>query len=161
METVNQENQATNDSENVVKTFTQDEVNSIVKERLERAKSQFSDYDTLKAKASKYDELEEANKTELQKSNDKAASLEAELNALKSANELREIRERVANDTGVPINLLTAETEEACKEQADAILAYTKQNGYPVVKDGGEVRNTSKHTTRDQFAEWANQAFNN
>lgn len=161
METVNQENQATNDSESVVKTFTQDEVNSIVKERLERAKSQFSDYETLKAKASKYDELEEANKSELQKANDRAEALENELKALKSANEVREIREKVANDTGVPINLLTADTEDACKEQADAILTYTKQNGYPVVKDGGEVRNTSKHSTRDQFAEWANLAFNN
>ena len=161
METVNQENQATNDSENATKTFTQEEVNSIVKERLERAKSQFSDYDTLKAKASKYDELEEANKTELQKANDKVASLESELNALKTANEIREIREKVAQDTGVPINLLTADTEDACKEQAIAILTYTKQNGYPVVKDGGEVHSTNKHSTRDQFAEWADQAFNN
>lgn len=160
METVNQESMATNENAEV-KTFTQEEVNSIVKERLDRANAKYSDYETLKEKATRLDELEEANKTELQKANEQVSALKDELNSLKQANELREIREKVANETGVPINLLTGDTEEACTEQAKAILDYTKQNGYPVVKDGGEVRNISKHSTRDQFAEWANQAFGN
>ena len=160
METVNQETQATNDSAEV-KTFTQEEVNSIVKERLDRANAKYSDYETLKEKATRLDELEEAKKTELEKANEQVSALKEELNSLKSANAIREIREKVASETGVPINLLTGETEDACMEQAKAILDYTKQTGYPVVKDGGEVRNISKHSTRDQFAEWANQAFGN
>ena len=160
METVNQESMATNDNAEV-KTFTQEEVNSIVKERLNRENAKYSDYETLKEKAAKLDELEEANKTELQKANEQVSALKDELDSLKQANAIRDIRENVANETNVPINLLTGDTEETCTEQAKAILEYTKQNGYPAVKDGGEVRNISKHSTREQFAEWANQAFNN
>ena len=47
-ETVNQENQAT---EETGKVFTQDEVNAIVKDRLTRAGAKYADYDALKEKA--------------------------------------------------------------------------------------------------------------
>lgn len=45
-------------------------------ERLERAKP--ADYDDLKAKAARLDELEEASKSEVEKANDRAAAAEAE-----------------------------------------------------------------------------------
>ena len=155
METVNQETNV----ETKKDVFTQDEVNSIVNDRLKRERAKYEDYDALKAKASKLDELEEANKTELQKANDRAAALEAELTALKSANSIREIREKVSAETGIPANLLTADTEEECREQAKAISEYAKPSSYPVVKDGGEIQNVSKPTTRSQFNEWATKAF--
>lgn len=41
-------------------TFTQADVDRIVKERLERAKAKFADYDDLKARAAKLEELERA-----------------------------------------------------------------------------------------------------
>ena len=81
----------------------------------------------------------------------KAAALETELNAMKKANEVREIRDRVAKETGVPYSLLTAETEDECRNQAQAVLDY-KQTPYPAVRDGGEVQATIKHSTREQFA---------
>ena len=50
------------------KTFTQEEVDALIKKRLARVKSDVpADYEELKSKAQKFDELEEANKTELQK----------------------------------------------------------------------------------------------
>lgn len=58
------------------KTFTQAELDRIVQDRLARQKSQFADYDDIKARAAKFDELEEQNKTELQKAQDRAAELE-------------------------------------------------------------------------------------
>ena len=59
------------------KTFTQQEVDEIIKKRLSRAKSEVpADYEELKSKAQKFDELENANKTELQKATE-------ELNKLK------------------------------------------------------------------------------
>lgn len=152
-ETVNQETNATE------KTFTQDELNAIVGERLAREREKFADYESLKEKASKYDEAEEASKSELQKATERAEKLESELNGYKKAEELRTIREKVASETGVPANLLTAETEEACQEQAKGILAFKGETSYPTLKDGGEVQGTPKGTTRQQFAEWANQAF--
>lgn len=60
------------------RTFTQAELDRIVQDRLARQKSQFANYDELKAKASKFDELEQQNKTELEKANERAAQLERE-----------------------------------------------------------------------------------
>ena len=138
------------------KTFTQSEVDSIVKDRLTRERAKFPDYDDLKAKAARLDELEEASKTELQKATDRAEKLQKELDGMRQAETVRSVREKVAEETGVPANLLTGETEEACKEQASAIKAYA-QPKYPNVKDGGEPsKATGKKATRDQFAEWLN-----
>lgn len=92
--------------------------------------------------------------TELQKARDQAAQLEKELTGLKLQNHLRELRGAVAKEKGVPAELLTGDTEEACKAQADGILAFAKdRTGYPVVKDGGEVHAGGAPATRDRFAD--------
>lgn len=142
------------------KTFTQAELNAIVTDRLKRAEAKYSDYEDLKTKASKFDELEEKNKSELEKATEKAASLEAELNAMKKANEIRDIRTKVSLETGVPLNLLTADTEDGCKEQAESIKAFATPQSYPQVRDGGEVLNIKKRSARDDFSAWAEQANN-
>ena len=136
------------------KTFSQDEVNAIVGERLKRESAKYADYEDLKAKAAKYDEYEAANKSELEKAQEANANLTKELEALKKSNEVREVREKIAKETGVPSNLLTADTEDECKAQAEAIKAFAKPGAYPTVKDGGEVTGGSKQSTRDQFKNW-------
>lgn len=141
------------------KTFTQDEVNAIVTKRLAQEKAKYEGFEEIKAKADEYDKLEEANKSELQKASERVAALEAELGAMHKAEEVRAIRDKVANEIGIPVSLLTADTEEACVEQANAIKAYATPN-YPTVKDAGEVVGATKPNTRTQFAEWASQAFN-
>lgn len=142
--------------ENQNRTFTQEEVNAIVGKRLAEEKGKFADYEALKAKASKFDEMEEANKSELQKATERANALESELNGFKKAEEARLMREKVAKDTGIPSNLLTGSTEEECKAQAEAIKAYATPNGYPRIKDGGE---TPKPTgsAQQQFADLMSQ----
>ena len=87
------------------------------------------------------------------------ATVKAELEALKASNALRDLRAQVSKDTGVPADLLTGDTEEACKAQAEAIKAYAKPGGYPKVPDGGEVHGTGASATRDKFADWMNQHF--
>ena len=135
------------------RTFTQEELNAIVGKRLAEEKSKFADYEDLKAKASKFDEMEEANKSELQKATERANALESELKAMKSAEEIRLMREKVANETGIPLNLLNGSTEEECKAQAEAIKAYATPNGYPKVKDGGEIPKPNG-STKQQFADF-------
>ena len=156
METVNQ----VQTEEHTEKTFTQEDVNKIVEDRLQRERAKYAgmaDYDQLKEKAGKYDELQEASKTELQKATDKVTALQKELDGMKHEASVRTIRAKVAEEKGVPANLLTGDTEEACKEQADAILAFANPSGYPNVRDGGEVKATGKKTTGEQFAEWFNR----
>jgi hypothetical protein len=160
-ETVNQETNATIENEAPVEErhFTQAELDKVVADRLARERQKYEGFAELKEKAAKYDELEAASKTELQKATEKAEKLEKELNALKKAEEVRAIRAKVAKEEGIPEHLLTGETEEACVEQAKAINAYANPNAYPVLKDGGEVQNVVKGGTKQQFADWAEKAF--
>ena len=135
--------------------FTQEDVNRIVAKRV----AKYSDYETLKEKAAKYDEAEEANKSELQKATERADSLQAELNAMKNAEQLRTLREEVSNERGVPANLLTGTTKEECEAQAEQLLNWANPNSYPSVPDGGEPVGAAKKSTRDQFAEHFNQVL--
>lgn len=80
-----------------------------------------------------------------------------ELEGLKRSNAVRDLRDRVSKATGVPASLLTGETEEACKAQAEAIREYAKPSGYPQLRDGGEVHGST--ATRDQFAAWLDQSL--
>ena len=141
------------------KTFTQAELNAIIADRLSEVKEKYADYDDLKGKAQKYDEAEEASKSELQKITEARDALQAELEGYKKADAIRQVRDKVASEKGLPASLLTAETEEECSAQADAILSFAQKPDYPTVKDGGEVINTGKKTTRDQFADWMNKQF--
>lgn len=152
METVNQETM----SEETQNTFTQEEVNKMIGERLSREREKYANYDELKAKAEKYDEVQEASKTELQKAEERANDLQAKYDSMIKADTLRKIREKVSEETGVPASLLNADTEEACKTQAEAILAFKgTAPAYPSIKDKGEVTKLPANAkTRDQFANW-------
>lgn len=116
-ETVNQEMNGTAPAQQENRTFTQDEVNAIVADRLTRERAKYADYDDLKAKAGKTDALQQ------------------QLDAIAADKARREMKQKVSDATGVPVELLTGETEEACTAQAQAIRAYA--NPYPNVKDGG------------------------
>lgn len=161
-ETVKQGNEtvsAAGDAGAPEKTFTQTELNAIVKDRLDREKQKYGDIKALKEKAAKFDEWESANKSELEKANEKASSLEKELADIKKAAELKELRDKVAAEYKVPPVLLTADNEDDIKEQAKALIGWANPNGYPDVNDGGEVNNVKSRSTRDQFEQWASQIF--
>ena len=147
-ETVHQENTPAAGEQQTERTFTQAEMNAIISDRLTRERSKYADYDDLKAKAAQFDAAQEAGKTELQKANEKAAKLQQQLDALNSANTLREVRAKVSAATGVPADLLSA--------QAQAILKFAKP-GYPNVRDGGDPHHTPTCSTRQQFADWFEQ----
>lgn len=136
------------------RTFTQEELNAILQKRLGEQAAKFRDYEDLKAKAQKFDEIEDKAKSDLQKATERADALQRELEAMKKTETVRQIREAVAKEVGVPASLLTGDTKEACETQAKAIIEFAKPNNYPVVNDGGEVRNKPSGTTRDQFANW-------
>jgi uncharacterized protein YhaN len=142
------------------KTFTQAELNAIVEARLARERDKYADYDSLKEKAGKYDEAEESKKTELQKATDKMSALQKELDALKSANTVKAIREKVAKDTEVPVELLTADTEEACKAQADAILKFARPKSYPGTHSSTSKPKTNISTQDAAMRELAHSIFN-
>lgn len=153
-ETVKQENTA-GEQQGTERTFTQSEMNAVVQDRLARAQSKYADYDQLKEKAALYDKMEEASKTDLQKEKERADDFQTKYETLKKSMDVQQIRTKVAEETGVPANLLSAETEEECTAQANAILNFAKPDKYPEVKDAGEVHKVGGNKkTRDQFAEY-------
>lgn len=107
------------------KTFTQADVDRIVADRLKRAESKFADYDDLKAKAGKLDEIEAANKSEADK-------LREELDQLKAANSeatTKALRAEVAMSKGLTAaqaKRLVGTTPEELEADADEILEAFK-----------------------------------
>ncbi len=94
---------------------------------------------------------------ELQQASAAIKSLQTELAAMKKAESLRVMREKVSTEKKIPASLLTGETEDACTAQADAILSFAKSSGagYPTLRDGGETNPAHTLSTRDRFADWA------
>ena len=122
------------------RTFTQSELDAIVGDRLKRERARYADYEDLKTKAAAFDAAEEASKSEMQKALEKAEALQAELDSIKQANAERELKDRIAAETGVPAALLRGSDEADMRGQAEAIKAYAKASpAYPMVKDGGEA----------------------
>lgn len=123
------------------RTFTQEEMDAIIGDRLKRERAKYSDYEDLKAKATAYDAAEEANKSDLQKANEKAEALQAQLDALTKANQERELRDRISAETGVPASLLRGSNEEDLRAQAEGIKGFASATkaSYPTVRDGGET----------------------
>lgn len=112
------------EKENQEKTFTQDELNAIVADRLARERSKYADYDELKTKAEAFDKAAEESKSELEKAKERIAALEGERDARNKRDEHAALVRKVANDMKVDakyVQLLTAETEEALVEQAKLI----------------------------------------
>lgn len=130
------------------RTFSQAELDAIVRERVSQTKSKYADYEALKAKDAKFDE-------ELQKAVEKNDALQKQLDALTKANEVTKIRNTVSAATGVPAALLSGDTEDACTEQAKAILDFAKTHpNYPHVPDGGESSKKPGMSARDAFGQW-------
>ena len=106
------------------KTFTQAELDAAVENRLARERAKFSDYEALKEKAAKFDQAEEARKSELQKAQESAAALTAQLQAKDKELATIKARGKVSAETGVPEALLTGDSEDVCKAQAAALLKW-------------------------------------
>lgn len=77
----------------------------------------------LRSKASRLDELEDAQKTELQKAIDRAEKAEAVIAKREQADAARALAEDVATAKGVSASVLRGTTKEELEAHADSILA--------------------------------------
>lgn len=126
--------------QNAEKTFTQEQVDRIVQERLARAKQSVpDDYEALKAKAAKFDEIEEANKSEFDKLTEQYAALRKEHEQLVHENERKAWASEVSKEKGVPASVLRGDTKEELEAHAQAILDSGLSH-FPSIPDKGEVR---------------------
>lgn len=108
------------------KTFTQADLDRIVQERLARVKTAPpADYDDLKQKAARLDEIEAANKTELQKQQERADAAEKAAQAAIDR----------ANQALVRAQVTTAATKAGAVDP-DAVLALLDRNAVTIGDDG-------------------------
>ena len=128
------------------RTFTQAELDAIVGDRLKRERAKYADYDEFKAKAAKYDEAEEAGKSELQKAVEERDRLKAELDKLAAERERAEKVAKVAAEKGVDAALLARMSGDV-DENAEFLKAQMAQQKYPSVPDYGEAKPPSAKKT--------------
>lgn len=139
------------------KTFTQAELDAIVGERLKRERQKHADYDKLKAKAAKYDEAEEASKSELQKAVEERDALKARLDKLEADRARAEEVAKAATEYGVDAALLSRMSGDVADN-----AQFLKQMGeshpkHGAVPDFGEAKQpASKKSTAQMFADAVN-----
>lgn len=109
--------------------LTQAEVDRIVEDRLKRERAKFADYADVKARAAKFDELDAANKTELEREKEARATAEAKATKASSA------AERVAIRSAV----VAAAAEAGALKPADVVALLPKGAVTVTIDDDGEV----------------------
>ena len=122
---------------------TQEELDAILKSRLARERekvtaevsSKYADYDELVEKAKAYDEAQEAQKSEAQKAQERIAQLEGDIKKRDEADKQREMRKKVAKETGIPEDLVQGSDEESMKAYAAQIAEFAKVQTPPAPKD--------------------------
>ena len=119
---------------------SQDDLNKIISERVNRERAKFSDYKDLKAKADRLAAIEAANQTEAEKAAARVAELEAEVASTRRDS----MRLKIAAEHGITeaddIDLfLTGTDEETLTRQATRLAdreADRKKNGNHVPGEG-------------------------
>lgn len=144
--------------------FTQDDLNFYLGKEKAEIQRKYSDYDELKAKAAKLDELKQAELTELEKLQQQLADKDAEIMTARQQAEterLNALRLRVGQEVGLPPVLaarLQGADEAALKEDAEAVKAVlgTQQAHIPNINatagGGQQHQRTSVKLTPAQKA---------
>lgn len=123
------------------KTFTQEELDAHIEQRLARERTKFADYDALKTKAAAFDEAERAKQTELERAQSEAKAAKdseqaaiARANAtLKRASILAEAAAQKSADPEIVAMILA--NEESVTVEADGTVKGVKEAVKKVLKD--------------------------
>lgn len=145
------------DGENGFKPITSPaELDAFLKDRVARAErkatEKFADYDDLKSKAAQLDQLEQASKTEAQKTADRIADLEKALNSTKTEALRSRIQARFKIADEDAELFLTATDEATLVKQAQRLAERAedrKKNGNRAPLQGRTSTNSGGSPLRD------------
>lgn len=128
----------TGTSQSPEKTFTQEEMNAIIGDRLARMKAKYADYEDLKADAEAYRQQQEASKTEVEKLQEQVAALTKEKEAREAADKHAALVASYCEKYHIDpkyASLLTANDEEGMTKQAELL---GEKFAEPSARDGNK-----------------------
>ena len=149
-----QSNDGGNDNSGFTPPATQAELNKIISERVARERAKTADYADLKAKAARFDEIEQASKSEIEKVAEKATAVERERDQAQS----RLNRLEVALEKGLSpsqAKRLVGDTREELEADADELLKDLGDSNKPRTPKPDPYQGRSgggTASTADQFA---------
>lgn len=114
----------TGEAQSGERMFTQTELDSFLANEKRSWKKKYADYDELKAKVAEFESQKSANLSETEKLQKQITQLEEQYS--------QSMRAKVAAEFGMPLELVTGQTEEECQAQGEAfkkILAEAKPKG--------------------------------
>ena len=132
------------------KTFTQEQVEAMIQERLNRDRHS-SGYFELKEKAEKFDKLQEEGQSELEKAIARAEKAESKLVTLENTQQIAAWKQEVADETGVKASLLSGTTKEEIEQHARAIQEAYQAPSAPVVLGEGKKPAPTGKSNKEQF----------
>jgi ubiquitin len=140
---------------------SQQELNAALKDRLDRERAKFKDYNDLKSKAAKLDQIEQANLSELEKANGRITTAEKDRDTAKAES----LRLRIAVTHGISLEdadlFLTGTDEETLTAQAKRLADRTaemanaeteRKKKHPNVPKEGTSTQTGTTTNEDDLA---------
>ncbi|WP_406083102.1 hypothetical protein OHA01_26335 [Micromonospora zamorensis] len=140
---------------------SQDDLNRIIADRVSRERGKFADYGDLKAKAGRLDEIEQANKSEIERANDRVTKAEAEAAKVPSlvAGQLREHLVKLHGISTEDADLfLTASDPETLLKQVDRLVdrgSQRKKQGNHVPREGANPTSSGG----DDMRSFTNELF--
>lgn len=153
---------------------SQEELNRIIADRVKRTEAKYADAPELRKKAAEYDKLVDAQKTELQKIQDRAEAAErraAELEAAEqkraadaeTARQVADWKTQISKATGIPAGALRGGTKEDLQAHAEELKALipdpnTRRVGGAYVPTEGRNVGTGGSDPAEQFAAILKQA---
>lgn len=118
------------------KTFTQEEVNALMGDLRKKERAKFSNYEEYKAAAERLKEIEEKDKTNLQKATERAEAAEAKLAERDAADAIAKAARDVANATGVPVEALRGSSRDEIEAHAEVLKPFFAKDAAPSVNTG-------------------------
>lgn len=128
---------------------TQADLDRIVENRLQRERQKYSDYDQLKAQAEQMQGLvaeRDSLRSQLETAN-------SELSTYKANDQRRQWAVEVAQETGVPADVLRGDSKEDMLAHASSLKSYLMPSAPRVGSDGRQPQNQAKPTLQQSFAE--------
>lgn len=141
--------------------FTQEQVNKLVGEARRKATNKNENYELYKQAYEELEAIKQANKSELERAQEKASKLEAELGELKHAQEIQRITNDIALEMGVPADVLRGNSEEEIRKHAETLQAtFVKAPAPHLVKNGTFATSEEGKTKASILGDAIRQASN-